>query len=154
MAEPKSGMAAVAATHDDDQIAERDDDQLGLPGIETPAGARPIGRPKGAKNRKTRELLDALGKMGQSPLEFLFRAFNTGQMVKADGELVELEPGQRLAAAQASLPYWHEKQPVAIQADGKLFGLVLHGGLADAAQGGDEALEVAFSEVPEDDHES
>ena len=154
MAETKTGMAAIAATHDDDQIAEAGDDQMGLPGIEQAAGHAGPGRPPGAKNRKTRELLNALGEIGQSPLEFLFRAYNTGRIARADGTEVPLDVKQRIDAAKASLPFWHEKQPIAIQADGKLFGLILGDGGGGDDDGDDDVLEVSFSEVPGGDDES
>ena len=95
------------------------------------SGERRIGRPPGARNRRTAEMFSwLLAARGlQPPLEFLLEMTGktTSQLVE---EGVKLEDAMKLKvhAAIAALPYIHQKQPIAVEAAGKTpIALVLPG---------------------------
>jgi hypothetical protein len=76
--------------------------QLGKfsPGV----SGNPAGRPKGAKNRVTQELIDKLSSSGLTPLEFMTAVF------RDDEQPMEL----RLEAAARAAPYFHAKMSVLV----------------------------------------
>lgn len=79
------------------------------------------GRPKGARNKRTAAWVEFLEQRYRSPLIVLAEAWSRPADVLA-AELgctkVEAYALQQQAAIQ-SLPYWHQKQPLAMQIDGK-----------------------------------
>ena len=97
------------------------------------AGERRIGRPPGARNRRTAEMLAYLyGVRGhKTPLEWLTELYSrpTVEVAQAYGldSMAEALKLQRDAAI-ACLPYGNQKQPIAVEAAGKTpIALVLPG---------------------------
>lgn len=87
----------------------------GIPGAGSSAPRTP-GRPKGARNRSTEEWRKYILSKHKSPLAFLAGVYS--QDIKElrreiDCDLLEAFKLQ-LSAAQAALPYLHQKQPLAI----------------------------------------
>ncbi len=78
------------------------------------------GRPKGARNRRTQEWVDYLLARHRAPLEALAEVLTQGpEALRAELGCERLEAFDRwLRVAEALLPYLHQKQPMAIQADG------------------------------------
>lgn len=78
------------------------------------------GRPKGARNRRTQEWVDFLLARHRAPLEVLAEVMTKGpDALRAELGCERLEAFDRwLRVAEALLPYLHQKQPMAIQADG------------------------------------
>lgn len=75
-----------------------------------------IGRPPGARNRRTVEMVKYLLSRYVSPLEFLAQTWSTpDEVLAAQLECKKLEARQerRLAAAMA-LPFVHQKMPIAV----------------------------------------
>ena len=109
------------------------------------SGERRIGRPPGARNRRTQDmvrwLLDVRGL--KPPLEFLLEV--TG---KTTAELVDMgvkaEEALKLKvhAAVAALPYVHQKQPMAVEAVGKTAGLLVLPGEGGTAE--EQAADMGF----------
>ena len=79
------------------------------------------GRPPGSKNKRTEEWLAFLQSQYQSPLVALARTWtaDTDKLAKQlgikKGEAFEIQQ----SAAKAALPYWHQKQPMAVEIDEK-----------------------------------
>lgn len=109
------------------------------------SGERRIGRPPGARNRRTKEMVDwLLNARGlKPPLEFLLELLD-----KSTIELIELgvkaEDALKLKvhAATAALPYVHQKQPMAVEAVGKTAGLLVLPGEGGTAE--EQAAEMGF----------
>ncbi len=146
-----TAIATVGAGEAPDQAAE----QLALlpaaPG-ETVAepvavGERRIGRPPGARNRRTGEMLRYLGEVKgyKPPLEWLAELYSrpAAEVVRAYG-LETLGEALKLQrdAAIASLPYWHQKQPMAVEAVGKTAGLLVLPGEGGTAE--EQAEDLGF----------
>jgi hypothetical protein len=85
-------------------------------GAAAPEGKRGPGRPPGARNKATQEIIDYIGGRYGMPLERVAQlwAMPPHQLAASLGiklvEAVELQ----LRAASAALPYLHQKQPQAI----------------------------------------
>lgn len=62
----------------------------------------PAGKPKGLKNRATKELIDKLTASGMTPVEFMTAVF------RDEGQPMEL----RLEAASRVAPYFHAKMSI------------------------------------------
>lgn len=79
------------------------------------------GRPAGSKNKRTEEWLEFLQSRFQSPLVALASTWtaDTEKLAKelsiSKGEAFEIQQ----SAAKAALPYWHQKQPMAVEIDEK-----------------------------------
>lgn len=109
------------------------------------SGERRIGRPPGARNRRTQDmvrwLLDVRGL--KPPLEFLLEVTGkttaelVGMGVKAE-EALKL----KVHAAVAALPYVHQKQPMAVEAVGKTAGLLVLPGEGGTAE--EQAADMGF----------
>ena len=111
---PVDQLPLLEVGHADDEQADGAD-----PGA---AGSRARGgRPKGARNKRTAAWLEFLEQRYRSPLIVLAEAWSRPVDVLA-AELgctrVEAYALQQQAAIQ-SLPYWHQKQPLAMQIEGK-----------------------------------
>lgn len=100
------------------------------------AGERRAGRPRGARNRRTAEMVRYLTEARglKTPLEFLVEMFNEAPaevarrmgLFGAEGGLATAEAAKmQVQAAIAALPYMHAKQPVALQAVGKTAGMLI-----------------------------
>lgn len=131
-AEPASGLTAAveiamrrtAAHHGHALVPAR---QLGLlPDRDTDGGAgeggkRAPGRPQGSVNKRTAEWVEYIETRYRSPLIFLAEAFNRPAIALA-AEL-GCEPLEafklQVDAAKNLAPYLHQKQPLAVQVDGK-----------------------------------
>ncbi len=108
--------------------------------------ANRIGRPRGARNRRTKEMVDwLLNARGlKPPLEFLLELLD-----KSTIELIELgvkaEEALKLKvhAATAALPYVHQKQPMAVEAVGKTAGLLVLPGDGGTAE--EQAEDMGFT---------
>lgn len=79
------------------------------------------GRPKGARDRKTQELVTYLKSRYRHPLEALAEAWSRPVAVLAAELGCDKVKAYELQqeAAKASLPYWASKQPVAVSLEGK-----------------------------------
>lgn len=100
-------------------------DFAAVPSIEETQGSgvieRKAGRPKGAKNKSTKEWVDYfLSTVKESPLIFLGRLY--AQETKALARKIQCKREDALklqiSAANAVLPYVHQKQPIAIETGG------------------------------------
>jgi len=132
----KAGIAAAIETVGVGEAPAAGGEQLSmLPGDdEAPTGAgeraaRGPGRPAGARNRRTKEMVDWLLRQRglRSPLEVLVELANrdTRDLARELGaesliDVVKL----RVSAAVAALPYVEQKQPVAIEAEGSGGGII------------------------------
>lgn len=119
-------------------------DMLGMPPKPfrapwSPAQKGP-GRPPGARNKRTVEMVNYLSSQYRSPLEVLAVISNAGV-----GELAarlgctKLEALQEMRiAASTLLPYWHQKMPLAVDLNQR----VVHLNIFDDGEraGGDEQL--------------
>ena len=97
-----------------------DDDEGEAANQEPRAGGRG-GRPKGSRNRSTEAWRDFLAHRYRSPLEVMAEIYSrsVGELVAEIG-CTKLEAlTLQLRAAAESAPYWHQKQPMAMQIDGK-----------------------------------
>lgn len=116
----------------------------------TPAAPAPAeaersgpGRPPGARNKRTEAMIEYLERRYRPPLVVLAETYSR----RVEDLARELGISKRDAfelqqqAAIHSLPYWHQKQPVAIAAEGGLVQLILGG-----APGAGEAPPAAPSE--------
>lgn len=79
------------------------------------------GRPKGARNKRTEAWLDFLEARYRSPLVVLAEAWSRPvDVLQAELGCTRLEAyALQQQAAIASAPYWHAKQPLALQVEGK-----------------------------------
>jgi hypothetical protein len=97
-----------------------DDDEAEPANQEARGGGRG-GRPKGSRNRSTEAWREFLGNRYRSPLEVMAEIYSrsVGELVAEIG-CTKLEAlTLQLRAAAESAPYWHQKQPMAMQIDGK-----------------------------------
>lgn len=84
-------------------------------------GKRGPGRPAGAKNRRTGEIVDYISRRYGFPLERLAQIYSadTGELARELG----LKRGEALAeqraAAAAALPYMHQKRPIEVDVSNK-----------------------------------
>jgi hypothetical protein len=142
----KSAVEEAVAEHAPPEEAE----QLALPalplepskalGEDGEVARRGPGRPPGARNRSTLAMMEYLQSRYRSPLVGLAETYSrpVDDLVAELGckklEAVNLQ----IEAMKASLPYWHAKQPVAVQIDGKgLVTLIIENALPAEALGGD-----------------
>lgn len=95
------------------------------PNIEEVPGSglveRKPGRPKGAKNKSTKEWVDYfLSTVKESPLIFLGKLYAQETTLLAKKMNCDREDALKLqiSAANAVLPYIHQKQPIAIETGG------------------------------------
>ena len=89
-----------------------------VPGL---GAERKPGRPKGAKNKSTKEWVEYfLNTVKESPLMFLGRLYAQETVALARKMQCKREDALKLqvAAANACLPYVHQKQPIAIETGG------------------------------------
>lgn len=100
-------------------IAHEDDDDAAENQVAREPGRG--GRPKGSRNRSTEAWREFLGNRYRSPLEVLAEIYSrpVGELAAEIGctKLEALTLQQRAAAESA--PYWHQKQPLAMQIDGR-----------------------------------
>lgn len=124
---------------------EADADLPLAPARQAPTG----GRPKGAKNRATKEWMEFFLSRYRSPLIGLAELYSrpVQQLAQTLGcDLLEAGKLQ-MAAMQAILPYVHQKQPVAIEAAGRTRGLLILGDLGSLdGAAGEHALPLAEPE--------
>lgn len=112
------------------------------------SGERRIGRPPGARNRRTSEMLAYLyGARGyKTPLEWLTELYSkpTAEVVRAYG-LDNMADALKLQrdAAIACLPYGNQKQPMAVEAVGKTAGLLVLPGEGGTAE--EQAEDMGFT---------
>ncbi len=101
---------------DREQSADFELDGDGVPVTRGP------GRPKGARNKRSEDMVKLILSQGKSPLQFLAGHFQAETKVIKKryklGTLAEAEAIQR-AAAIAALPYIHEKRPIALEVDSR-----------------------------------
>jgi hypothetical protein len=125
-------------------------EQLALIPVERPGAdpdavkaARKGGRPAGARNRRTTEMLEYLRARYTHPLIGLAEAWSRPVAVLAAELGCDLERAfaLQLEAMKASLPYWASKQPVDVAIDAKGVVQLIIGALpADEGEDGDQAL--------------
>lgn len=96
-----------------------------VPNIEETQGLgiveRKAGRPKGAKNKSTKEWVEYfLNTVKESPLIFLGRLYTEETILLSKKLNCKREDAlkMQIAAANAVLPYVHQKQPIAIETGG------------------------------------
>lgn len=79
------------------------------------------GRPAGSKNKRTEEWLEYLQSQYTSPLVALAKTWSADTEKLAAKLRTSREKAFEIqqSAARASLPYWHQKQPVAVEIDAK-----------------------------------
>lgn len=105
------------------------------------------GRPKGARNKRTKEIVDYISGQYGFPLERLAQLYSGDPAKLAEKFHIKKKDALALMkdAAVACLPYMHQKQPVSVDVAGKgTFQLVV-GQVADAQL--DEATEDGLSLV-------
>ncbi|OAN50685.1 hypothetical protein A6A05_11815 [Magnetospirillum moscoviense] len=85
------------------------------------------GRPKGSRNRRTKEMVEYLQHRYRDPLEGAFATFSRSAAdLAAELGCTKLEAFDRQAHCMAlALPYVHSKMPVAVNVQGDLPMLVL-----------------------------
>jgi hypothetical protein len=94
---------------------------------------RGAGRPKGARNRRTQEFIDdMLAITGKSPGEVLARRMVEDPIVLAKRLNIAVEEADKRIhqAAEALLPYFHQKLPQAIELDRGVVDLIINVGSA------------------------
>lgn len=99
------------------------------------AAERGAGRPKGARNRRTQEFIDdMLAITGKSPGEVLARRMIADPKELATKLNISIaEADERIhKAAEALLPYFHQKLPQAIELDRGVVDLIINVGSAPA----------------------
>lgn len=131
------------------------------------APGRP-GRPRGARNRKTDAWVDYILSRYPSPLQFLAETYSrpVAQLARElstpagtdgkGGHTCTLEAAKDIQrkAAEAALPYLHQRLPIAVEVDHKSAGVLIvgHVSAAQAAAAGEVlgleglALSIAVSE--------
>jgi hypothetical protein len=84
-------------------------------------GGKAVGRPKGALNKRTSEWVDYIEARYRSPLIFLAECFNRpARALAAELNCEPLEAYKvQVDAAKNLAPFLHQKQPLAVQVDGK-----------------------------------
>lgn len=89
-------------------------------GDQVPAQRSP-GRPKGARNKRTTEMLDYIGGQYGLPAVRLAQLYSADPQVLASRYSLKLKEALELqkSAAIALLPYMHQKQPLAIDLEKK-----------------------------------
>lgn len=148
------------------------------PAVEAPARSGPQGgRPVGARNRSTEQWRRYLLSKYPHPLETLLALtarkpvdlarelglykFHEGKLVTAfdartGEELPVLDTGAAtkvlVDAATAALPYIAQKQPISVEAVGKVAGMIVIGDLAGIQDGGDGTLTLDL--VPNDSEQN
>jgi hypothetical protein len=115
------------------------------------------GRPPGARNRSTLAMLEYLQGQYRSPLVALAETYSrtvddlVGELGCKKLEAINLQ----VEAMKASLPYWHAKQPVAVQIDGKgLVTLIIENAVAAGGEAGDGALLIEGQLLDPDNEEN
>lgn len=138
----KTGMAAAVAIcmKEQDDLVGAADEETATDLLGAPVEARGPGRPAGSLNKATRQEVAAIRASGQSPLAFLASLWR--------------DPGKsdktRKEAAVAALPYFHKKQPLAIDggASGLRVAIVMPGMAAETAEFLDlDADDIEFEEI-------
>lgn len=153
MSSEATGVAKVVAELQAEQAAawrEGAAEQLALIPVERPGAdpqavkdARKGGRPAGARNRKTTEMLEYLRARYTHPLIGLAEAWSRPVAVLAAELKCDLERAYQLQleAMKASLPYWASKQPVDVAIDAKGVVQLIIGALPDEeGEDGDQAV--------------
>jgi hypothetical protein len=119
----RSRQVRAAATVPADQLpllgVEPVDDESG--NSADPGNRVRGGRPKGARNKRTEAWLEFLDARYRSPLVVLAEAWSRPvDVLQAELGCTRLEAyALQQQAAIASAPYWHAKQPLALQVEGK-----------------------------------
>lgn len=107
------------------------------------AGEQAKGRPPGARNKRTLEMVAYLSSQYRSPLESLAIISNSGidELPERLG-CSKLEALQEVRnAATALLPYWHQKMPLAVDVTNRR---VVHLNIFDADSPASEEDEIAL----------
>ena len=103
-------------------VGDMDGDDPSVPSSGEVAGARGPGRPPGARNRRTLDLIEYMTALGYR-MPPLVLAETYSRPVEALAKELSISKGEafklQLAAAQALLPYTAQKQPIAIQIDSR-----------------------------------
>ncbi len=120
-----------------------------LGGQETESGddaPRRGGRPKGARNKRTVEMVRYLESRYGPPLERLAQLYSADPKELARQHHIKVKDALALMkdAAVAALPYMHQKQPVSVDVEGKGTFQLIVGQVADAEL---EQAEDGFSVV-------
>ena len=164
------GAGGAAVPGDEPEQADMFEAEAALPLPEAPKPATgKAGRPAGARNRSTDEWLRYLSGRYRSPLVGLAEMWSRtprqlaealelykwhegkpvldvlGQHVLDTGAAAEMQ--QR--AMMAALPYWHKKQPMAIEVDQRQPNLVVIGSLEVADIGPSDDLVVTIPQSVE-----
>lgn len=123
---PESGGPQAPIPEGEGQAAER----------------RGPGRPPGARNKRTEEWTDYILSKHRSPLLFLAEAYSL--TLEELRERLKCEPLEafkiQIQAAKELAPYVHQKQPMAMQVDGKGRVLLVATGLPGAPGASVDAL--------------
>lgn len=152
----KAGLVTAIATVGAGEAPEAAAEQLALlpaapDEVVTPEPvASRIGRPPGARNRRTAEMIRYLfeAKAHKTPLEWLTELYSrpTADVARSFGlETVGEALKLQRDAAIACLPYVHQKQPMAVEAVGKTAGLLVLPGEGGTAE--EQAEDLGFDLV-------
>lgn len=171
MAETKAGISSaldlLGATAEPDeaeveQLAMFEAGPLGENLLQVPGtvGIKRRGRPNGARNRSTEEWREFLLNQHRSPLQTLLEIANMplellearlGYLGKDKTKLDLLKV--QIDAAQACLPYLHQKQPQAVELGDGTLPILLLGGEVASVEGGQiktiDGEEITFLEIEE-----
>lgn len=161
---PKLGLKAAVEKAQEETRELRQAEQLALlplaaddgePAEDGGQAPRGRGRPKGARNRRTEEMVDYLLSRHTSPLEFLATVYTRPvEVLAAEVECSKREAlAMQIAAAEKLAPYLHQRQPTAVELDAKgevhLVIGSLDGGQAVAAGDGAVVIEGVFEDGDE-----
>lgn len=118
-AEKNGGTAVLAVSDAEDAEALRLQEEDAEADIDCNYSVtrRGAGRPKGSRNRSTEAWRSFFLRQNKSPLMFLGGIYSVPTSKLASDIGVEMEDALKyqIAAAQAVLPYVHQKQPIAVE---------------------------------------
>lgn len=169
MTDQKAGLKAAVEEALAGHAPEADPEQLALlplapaPGEQLGEGGQVVrrgpGRPAGARNKSTLAMLEYLQSRYQSPLVALAETYSRPVEELARDLACDREDAFKVQveAMKASLPYWHQKQPMAVQIDSKgTVTLVIESAspLAEGGQPGDGAVVIEGTIAETEDEEN
>lgn len=89
-------------------------------------GERGAGRPPGATNKRTQDWIEYYQRLGfQDPMRFLLEVMHRPvETLAAELGCTRKEAfDSMIAAARELQPYWHQKQPIAVEVDGRFLAI-------------------------------
>lgn len=131
-------------------IAEDEDGEI-APAADVPRGR---GRPKGSRNKATKELIAYYGAMGyRDPLLFLLETYNRpASVLAAELGCDPLEAFKlQIAAAREVKDYWHQKMPVQIESEAGLLNIIFQATPGTLIASGIDPTQLTKVEMIEDE---